>query len=73
LSKSNLSQANYLAFGDWFIGQAGPQFAQIIVIEKSDHAPGTHKINKFTSRRAPEEKISAGRYIKSPSAIQNVR
>jgi len=60
LSRLNPSQANYFIFGDWFIGQSGFHRAQIIVvIEKSDRAPGTHKINKFTSRRAPEEWFAA--------------
>ena len=59
MSKSNLSQANYLAFGDWFIGQVGFHRAEIIVIEESDHAPGTDKANNFTSRSSPEEWFAA--------------
>src|SRR5882757_5288771 len=54
-SQSDFSQANYLAFGDTFVGQSRSQVAQIIVIKKSRHAPGTHKVNKSASRCPPDK------------------
>src|SRR4030095_930596 len=54
-----LSEANYLAFGDRFGGKSRCQFAQIVMIEKSGHAPGAYNVSEFTSRSSPGEWLAA--------------
>src|SRR5206468_640615 len=51
----NLSQANYFASGERFIGYTGYHLAQIIVIEKSDNSPWAYQFNKVTSCSPPNE------------------
>ena len=53
------SQTNYLASGDGFIGETRFHSPQIIVIEKSNHAPRPYKLIKFTSPSSPEERFAA--------------
>ena len=55
----DFSQTNYLAFGDDFITEIRFHVSQIIVIEKSNHAPRPYKLSKFTSCSSPEERLAA--------------
>jgi len=59
LTQLNLSEANHLAFCNRFVCQSGFQSAQIVVIQKSNHAPWAYKADEFTSRCTPEKWFAA--------------